>query len=213
MDRKRSEWERLLFVGIALLFIFLLFGMYYTTLTRFDVVIMHAVWEIRAEWLTPAILFITDLGSKHVSFPIMYILVIYFLIRKNPKLSLLVVFNLIGVREMNKWLKTVYNRSRPDELPLISESGLSFPSGHSMNSAAFIGFLGYLLWRYLRSKGEEAGYILVMTWGLIALIGFSRVYLGVHFPSDVLAGFTAGGIWLILTMMVLKLTNTKVGKT
>ncbi len=205
-----GSWLKLLLGGSVLLIIFLFFGVYHTTLTSFDFVVMHGVWKMRSDWLTEAMLFVTDLGSKHVSFPLMYILIVFFLLVKNPKLSLIVVFNLIGVREVNKWLKSVYHRTRPDEWPLIHETGLSFPSGHAMNSAAFFGFLGYLLWKYLRNKGIQAGYVLVLTWMFIGLIGFSRVYLGVHFPTDVLGGFTAGAIWLILTLMLMKLTNTSI---
>ncbi|WP_349408225.1 phosphatase PAP2 family protein [Pseudalkalibacillus sp. SCS-8] len=213
MEGRSDEWQKLFIISVVLLCVFLFLGYSYNNLTSIDLWLMKHVWYFRTEWLTPAMFFITDLGSKYVTLPLMYILVIYFLIKRNPKLSLLIIFNLIGAREMNKWLKTIYNRTRPNELPLIHESGLSFPSGHSMNSAAFIGFLGYLLWKHLRNQGEEAGYILVLTWMLVGLIGFSRVYLGVHFPSDIVGGFTAGGLWLILTVMVMKRLNIKVGST
>ncbi|MCF6138353.1 phosphatase PAP2 family protein [Pseudalkalibacillus berkeleyi] len=194
----------LLLIGLTLVILFVLFGVFHNTLTQFDLVIMHLIWDIRSDWLSTVFVFITEIGSAKISIPLMILLVIYFSVNKNSKLALILMFNLIGVRTMNRWLKAGFNRTRPDENPLIEVGGLSFPSGHSMNSTAFFGFLGYLIWVVLRKKGREAGYVLWVTGGLILLIGLSRVYLGVHFPSDVLAGFTAGGIWLILTILLFK---------
>lgn len=204
--------QPLLLIGFILVIIFVLFGISHNTLTQFDLIMMHLVWDIRTDWLSTVFVFITEIGSAKISIPLMILFVIYFSVNKNIKLASVFVFNLIGVRTMNRWLKAGFNRTRPDENPLIEVGGLSFPSGHSMNSTAFFGFLGYLIWVVLRKKGREAGYVLWITGGLIFLIGLSRVYLGVHFPSDVLAGFTAGGIWLILTILLFKGLNTKVGK-
>ncbi|MCF6408862.1 phosphatase PAP2 family protein [Pseudalkalibacillus salsuginis] len=187
-----------------LLILFITLGFFHDTLTRFDFMVMKQVWLLRSDLLNNFFIFMTYVGSAFVSIPLLIVLGTYFLVNKKIKLSLVLVFNLIGVRAMNRFLKKGYNRARPDENPLLDVSGLSFPSGHAMNSAAFIGFLGYLLWTYLRKKGKQAGYALMATWTLVFLIGFSRVYLGVHFPSDVIAGFAAGGIWLILTIVFLK---------
>ncbi len=66
-----------------------------------------------------------------------------------------------------------------------------------MISTAFYGMLGYLLWLSLRERSKTAWPVIVLTVCLVFFIGVSRVYLGVHFPSDVIAGFAAGGLWLI----------------
>ncbi len=187
-----------------LLILFIALGFFHDTLTRFDFMVMKQVWLLRSDLLNNFFIFMTYVGSAFVSIPLLIVLGTYFLVNKKIKLSLVLVFNLIGVRAMNRFLKKGYNRTRPDENPLLDVGGLSFPSGHAMNTVAFIGFLGYLLWTYLRKKGKQAGYALMATWTLVFLIGFSRVYLGVHFPSDVIAGFAAGGIWLILTIVFLK---------
>ncbi|WP_221566472.1 phosphatase PAP2 family protein [Alkalihalobacillus sp. TS-13] len=193
-----------LWIAILLSALFSVLGFLNDTLTRIDTTVMQHVWGIRSEWLTDFFIFITYVGSAYVSIPILILLGIYCLVNKRIKLALVLIFNLIGVRLVNGLLKNGFDRTRPDDNPLLDVGGLSFPSGHAMNSAAFIGFLGYLIWTYLSKKGKQAGYVLVAAWALVFLIGFSRVYLGVHFPSDVIAGFSAGGIWLILTLVLLK---------
>ncbi|MGP4081988.1 phosphatase PAP2 family protein [Pseudalkalibacillus sp. R45] len=193
-----------MWIVILLLALFSVLGFLHDTLTRFDTTVMQHVWGIRSEWLTDFLIFITYVGSAYVSIPILILLGVYFLVNKRIKLALVLIFNLIGVRLANGLLKNGFDRTRPDDNPLLDVGGLSFPSGHAMNSAAFIGFLGYLIWTYLSKKGKQAGYVLVAAWALVFLIGFSRVYLGVHFPSDVIAGFSAGGIWLILTLVLLR---------
>ncbi|WP_257351590.1 phosphatase PAP2 family protein [Pseudalkalibacillus decolorationis] len=136
----------------------------------------------------------------------MIVLVIHFFVNRSPHLALILLFNLMGVRLMNRFLKNIYDRTRPDHTPLLDAGGFSFPSGHSMNSAAFFGFLGYLLWVYFSRSGVKKNYILYISGFLVLLIGLSRVYLGVHFPSDVIAGFAAGGVWLLLSMLLLKIS-------
>ena len=92
-------------------------------------------------------------------------------------------------------LKRIFERVRPDIFPVIAESGYSFPSGHAMGAICFYGILAYFAGLGLRSKP--------LRWGLMAaagiyilLIGLSRVYLGVHYPTDILAGYAAGATWL-----------------
>ena len=100
-------------------------------------------------------------------------------------------------------LKNLYERQRPSINPEIDAIGFSFPSGHSMGSVIFYGFVMYLV---LRSRKSELfkGLAISMMGVLVVLIGISRIYLGAHFPSDVLAGFIAGAIWLILSILALE---------
>lgn len=89
-------------------------------------------------------------------------------------------------------LKELFGRSRPPGEHLTYAAGFSFPSGHAMVSMAFYGFLAYLLWTNLPGRcGKWCSSLLIV---LIILIGISRVYLNVHFASDVLAGFLLGGL-------------------
>ena len=116
---------------------------------------------------------------------------------KNKKFSILIWLNLAISALLNQLLKYIIQRPRPTEFRIIDESGYSFPSGHSMVSAAFYGFLIYLIYKNVKNKYVKWGLITVLSL-LIILIGISRIYLGVHYTSDVLAGFLIAISYLII---------------
>ena len=97
-------------------------------------------------------------------------------------------------------LKYIVQRARPGGLlPAIAETGYSFPSGHAVGSMVFYGFIAFMLCRLYPRYAK----VVVATATLVILIiGFSRLYLGVHFPSDVVAGYLLGGAWLLVGMRV-----------
>ncbi|AEG15602.1 phosphatase PAP2 family protein [Desulfofundulus sp. TPOSR] len=103
-------------------------------------------------------------------------------------------------------LKWVFHRPRPAVDQLVHASGYSFPSGHSTVGMAFFGAVAFLLWTHLHQSRLR-----LLTTGIFALlilcIGISRIYLGVHYPSDVLAGFAVGGTWLTLCTMALGIAS------
>ncbi|AYA37058.1 phosphatase PAP2 family protein [Hymenobacter oligotrophus] len=146
--------------------------------------------------------FFTFLASRNFIIVAALALIGYFLVvRQHRWYSLKVPVVALGSITLNLLLKTFYNRPRP-VLPLTSASGLSFPSGHAMISASFYGLLIYVTWRHVRSRTWRwllmAGLAV-----LILLIGLTRVYLRVHYASDVLAGFAAGGLWLLIAIPLL----------
>lgn len=145
---------------------------------------------------------ITYIGSAYVSFPILGILVIIFLYQKRYWTTLLLVVNLIGVRQLNWLLKSIFDRPRPDLEHLVEVSSASFPSGHSMNSIAFFGFLAFLLHQKLKGSGQFSRWVWISAVVLIGFIGLSRVYLGVHYPLDVIGGFLGGGAWLLFSILL-----------
>lgn len=107
-----------------------------------------------------------------------------------------------GASTLNWLLKHLFERARPDLFKVISAAGYSFPSGHAMVSLCFYGMAAYLLCRRIRSLPAQ---ILVYSFTavLVSVIGFSRIYLGVHYPSDVLGGYFAGGTWLVFCVSLL----------
>jgi undecaprenyl-diphosphatase len=113
-----------------------------------------------------------------------------------------------GAALLNVVLKNIFLRSRPDNpLAFIRETGFSFPSGHAMVSIAFYGVLVFLIFPNLKSWVGKT--LLIIGWiALFGLIGFSRLYLGVHYLTDVLAGWSAGLMWLLLCVLVNKLLFT-----
>lgn len=122
---------------------------------------------------------------------------IILIILKNKKIGLCVWANLGISTILNQILKHIFQRPRPTEYRIIDESGYSFPSGHSMVSMAFYGFLIYLIYKNVKNTYLKWGLITLLS-VLIALIGLSRIYLGVHYTSDVIAGFLVSVSYLII---------------
>lgn len=146
------------------------------------------------ESLTPYIKFFTNLGGALVlvSFSILIALFI-----KNKKISMAIFINLLLAVLLNLFTKEIFQRERPlADNWLTSEIGYSFPSGHSAVSMAYYGFLIYLIYTKLNSKYKWPLIILLSI--IILFIGISRIYLGVHYLSDVLAGFLFSIIYLII---------------
>ena len=105
--------------------------------------------------------------------------------------------NLVLAVALNFVLKSIVQRPRPDGFRLVAESGYSFPSGHSMVSMAFYGLVVWMVWRY--EKDRLLRLLLIVAFSLvIAMVGISRIYLGVHYASDVIAGFCVSLVWLML---------------
>ncbi|SMB90920.1 phosphoesterase PA-phosphatase related [Hymenobacter roseosalivarius DSM 11622] len=146
---------------------------------------------------------ITFLASRNFITALGLSLIGWFLLRRRHRwYSLLIPVVALGSISLNLVLKNFYNRPRP-LLPLTSASGLSFPSGHAMISASFYGLLIYLVYTHVRRPAWR--WLLIALLGLlILLIGLTRVYLRVHYATDVLAGFTAGIVWLLIAIPVLR---------
>jgi undecaprenyl-diphosphatase len=122
------------------------------------------------------------------------------LVTRRWRPPLLLLGNLGGVWLLNLVLKSLYQRARPTIHHLVEVGGYSFPSGHAMSTSAFYGMIGYLLWNAYRRKWRGAWVFPAGAVLLAATVGWSRVYLGVHFFTDVLAGYAAGGLWLLVCL-------------
>ncbi|MER2996001.1 phosphatase PAP2 family protein [Pontibacter populi] len=103
---------------------------------------------------------------------------------------------------LNQALKRVFERPRP-ETAMLEQSGLSFPSGHAMIGGSFYGLLIYIVWRTVPNPIWRWLLTIVLTF-LLLLIGYSRVYLNVHYATDVLAGFSAGILWLLISIYFMR---------
>lgn len=186
--------RRAMLVLVAVLvFTWLLFEIKTDDIMRMDaaaysLVVMH----MRAAWLTPIMQSISDLAYP-VVLVVMLLAIEVFAPGRRPGLCAAV--NLVLATLLNLLLKTLIQRPRPEGYRLVAESGFSFPSGHSMVAMAFYGLLIWMVWRY--EKDALVRRLGVIGFGLvIVLVGLSRIYLGVHYASDVLAGFCASIAWL-----------------
>ncbi len=98
---------------------------------------------------------------------------------------------------INQVLKFIIQRPRPDGFRLAAATGFSFPSGHSMVAMAFFGLLAWFVWRYEKDRRQRVLLLIAFAF-IIFMVGLSRVYLGVHYASDVIGGFCLSIIWLAL---------------
>lgn len=173
-------------------------------LSQFDDAIIKWVQGAITPQLTGIMKIFTFLGSTAALLSLLIISVFLMLWQKKRWETLFLVIALSGGVLFNQLLKWMFHRQRPALHRLIEETGYSFPSGHSMVSFIFYGMLGMLFFMFLRNRTPKI-VIAITTIALILMIGISRVYLGVHYPSDVLAGFAAGGAWLTICLMGLRL--------
>lgn len=144
--------------------------------------------------ITNIVKIITNITSPLVVIITAIILIIFI---KNKKIKLSLAINLIGVTIINNLLKVIIARPRPDINRLVDETGYSFPSGHSITSMVFYGYLIYLIYKYVDNRKIKIPLMIFLIL-LIPIIGLSRIYLGVHYTSDVLGGFLLGTVYLIL---------------
>ena len=147
-----------------------------------------------SDFATPIAKFITNFGGAIVLIGTTIILVISI---RNRRIGLSIIVNLGIVTGLNIVLKQIVQRPRPTEYRIVNETGYSFPSGHSMVSMAFYGFLIYLIYKYVKNQYLKIGLITFLSI-LIISIGISRIYLGVHYTSDVMAGFCISVSYLVL---------------
>lgn len=153
-------------------------------------------------WLQEAVRDITALGSMSVLVFICVSVVLYLFIARRPAAALFLAGSVIGGQILSTLLKLGVDRPRPDLVPhLMDVFTLSFPSGHAMLSAVTYLTLGALLARVSAGRAMKI-YVLCVAVLATFLVGASRVYLGVHWPSDVLAGWCAGAAWAMLCWLV-----------
>ena len=153
-----------------------------------------------SDFVTPIAKFITNFGGAIF---LSIATVMLFLFIKNKKIGLSIISNIVIITVLNQLLKRILQRPRPTEFRIVEETGYSFPSGHSMVSMAFYGYLIYLIYRYIKNKYVKWTLITILSI-LICLIGISRIYLGVHYTSDVLGGFLLSISYLVIYISSIK---------
>lgn len=153
-------------------------------------------------WLESAVRDVTALGGFTVLSMLTLILLVYLLLIRKKASALLVLVSITGGMLLSDLLKSIFARPRPELVAhLVEVQTESFPSGHAMLSAVTYLTLGALLAR-TESTWSLKIYFIVVAVVLTVMVGSSRVYLGVHYPTDVLAGWSVGAAWALLCWAV-----------
>ncbi|ETT50868.1 phosphatase PAP2 family protein [Paenibacillus sp. FSL H7-0350] len=189
---RRFIWFLLAFILIALL-------VKLGGARGFDDAVIRFVQSMESPPLTALAKGLSLVGSSKLAIgtSVLTMLILFFVLKHRMELALFLWVGL-GSQLLNTLLKLWFHRERPTIHRLIEQAGYSFPSGHSMAAFSLYGVIAYLLWRHMRNRSERFLLILftvLMTGG----IGWSRIYLGVHYPSDVIGGYAASGAWLMLS--------------
>lgn len=196
----KKNWQWIVVFICLIGFIALAEDVFNKELMRGDVMGYHLISTLLiSDFTTPIAKFITQLGGAVF---LVALTILLFIIIRNKKIGVAIIINLVIVTGLNLVLKQIVQRPRPTEFRIIEESGYSFPSGHSMISMAYYGFLIYLIYKYVNNKRLKWILISVLSI-LIVFIGISRIYLGVHYTSDVAAGFLLAISYLIIYSIII----------
>lgn len=184
------------------LFIELTNTLHSDVLSKYDSAVTDYITSYRSPPRNKFMQFITEVGdfNGYVIMTTLSTIIFYFLFR-NWRYVFEILFVLIVSGLSNVALKQVINRARPDAEHLVSVASLSYPSGHAMSAISFYGFLIYLIYNLRLNRWLKTGLIIIFSL-LILAIGISRIYLGVHYPSDVAGGFIAGFIWVVFCVIL-----------
>lgn len=189
---KRKKWA--LVIISLLMFGILAYLVRENKTGDFDHFIYSSVTLFKNDLFTGFYKFITMFASEIIVF---FIALLFLLIFKNKRYGIFVIFNAFNILILNILLKLIFMRDRPYDLMIITETGYSFPSGHAMCALGFYGFIIYLTWHFNLEKKVKITFTILLSI-LIVLLGVSRVYLGVHYASDVLAGYMVSAAYLII---------------
>jgi undecaprenyl-diphosphatase len=166
----------------------------------FDSSIISSVQGMEAPAMTTIMKFFTFIGAglPIVIIAVLTLIILYFILGHRRELILFTTA-VIGSALLNVLLKLMFHRPRPDIHRIIEATGFSFPSGHAMAAFSLYATLIFLLWKNAATGSARVLLVLIGS-AFIAAIGLSRIYLGVHYPSDVISGYLASGFWVFLSI-------------
>lgn len=190
---KNNKRWCLLFICV-IVFLFILRNVFNNEISTFDANVYNAISLVKNDFMTNAFKVVTEFGSAKV---LILIALASLIVVKNRKICTAISLNLASIGLLNYILKNIIQRPRPEGFRLVEESGYSFPSGHSMASMAFYGLIIYFVFKNVKNKAVR-NIICTILSILIVLIGISRIYLGVHYASDVIAGFLVSIVYLVV---------------
>ena len=202
MKNKFMKNIKIIIITLSLLLFFIILrDVFKYEVTSYDSFAYQVfVEDLRSDEMTLVMKIITSLGGALV---IAGIIILLFALNKNKKYSYFATINIVIVFLLNSLIKFIIQRPRPSGYNLITENYYSFPSGHSMVSTAFYGFLIYLVYKDIKNKRLKY-FLITLLFFMIVLIMISRIYLGVHYLSDTLGGFTISISYLMILITIIE---------
>lgn len=211
IKKSKSQIVKLL-ITIFFLIVFFLITLDYLNnfyLNHYDKLIIHFIQENRTQFLNNLMLSLTALGQGKVILTESLIATMLLLKLKKYHYLITLALSSAGGQFFVIFFKNLLQRQRPEIInALTQENTFSLPSGHSFTAIVFYGLILYLVYKNLKSTSLKIA-VAVLGILLILAIGFSRIYLGVHWPSDVLAGYSLGMAWVVTTITLLKIQENR----
>lgn len=194
----RKHWKPFIFSISLLIFTAIVTLLLKEQVHIIDDFIFSGVEKLRCTPLTIFFKFITFFCDTEF---LLIVTISIMVFSKQKKKAFYIALNVLLCFLLNQGFKHIFLRARPEDINLIIQGGYSFPSGHSMLSLAFYGFFIYLIYHMRMKKKKKLLYCSLLAL-LTFLIGFSRIYLGVHYASDVIAGFALSMAYLIIFILI-----------
>lgn len=199
---KRKIYRTIIVGGAFLCFVYIAYSIYNNEELGFDTTIREWLYSIRTPLLNRAFIIITYCGNWQT----ITLLGAVLLINKRTRKTMGLPFAITGICStiIYKFLKQVFMRPRPELLVrIIKQGGYSFPSGHAMNGLVCYGILIYLINRYVNNQFIRRGLSAFLTISIF-IIGSSRIYVGVHYPTDIIGGWAIGTVVLTIAINIIE---------
>ena len=169
----------------------------------FDVLVLEFIHSYNNSLVLYIMKFISFIGSGYFLVPVLAIIIIYSFYKRKYYMAKLLLAATLGSWMLNYLLKMLFQRTRPLDFFLVEQGGLSYPSGHSMVTMSMLLTIAYLLTRKEKLFTKKK-LIYTLSIVFIFLMGFSRMYLGVHWPTDIIGGFIMGYIYFHVIVVTIK---------
>lgn len=197
-----TKYNFLFFLSLLSFALFVILAKTYDTdfVEYMDIQAIKNIQMLEQANLTFVMEFFSFIGDtiRVIFISIIILVILYKVFHQRIELILFIIV-LIGSTTFNVLLKNFFQRDRPNLFRMIIEDGYSFPSGHTMAALSLYGIVSFLVWRHIP---KQSGRIILICISAIFIlgIGISRIYLGAHYPSDVLGAYLISGSWLMFTI-------------